>query len=116
MDHSSASESLGALRLRGAARGPTAGARLGEPEECGDGRRLRLVLEIVVQVIYLPLDAIRILDPELVLVRVAAIHAHLLAHGQPGRLDPRELRRDFGRRLDLDPEVIDWSGTRPSAP
>src|SRR5215510_574913 len=50
-----------------------------------------LVLEIVVEVIDLPVDTVGILDPELVLVGVAAIDAHLFAHGQPRGLDPREV-------------------------
>src|SRR5215475_4796250 len=40
------------------------------------------VLEVVVEVIDLPLDAVRILDPELVLIGVAAVDAHLFAYGQ----------------------------------
>src|SRR5215471_15684732 len=70
-----------------AARRPAARARLREREQFDhpfgatrshDG----LVLEIVVQVIHLPLHAVGIRDPELVLVGVAAIDAHLLAHRQ----------------------------------
>src|SRR5215831_13421520 len=40
------------------------------------------VLEVVVEVIDLPLDAVRILDPELVLIGVAAVDPHLFAYGQ----------------------------------
>jgi hypothetical protein len=57
-------------------------------------------------VIDLPLHAVRILDPELVLVGVAAVDAHLLAHGKPRRLDARELRDHLGGGLDLDPEMV----------
>src|SRR5688572_8719169 len=41
------------------------------------------VLDVVVEHVHFPLHAVRILHPELVLVGVAAIHAELLAHGQP---------------------------------
>src|SRR5262245_47532833 len=88
-------------RLRGAVRRRAAGVRPGEGKlrrHIGlAGRHLRLVLEVVVQVVHLPLDAVRILDPELVLVGMAAVHTHLLAHRQPGRLDASELRHHFGR-------------------
>src|SRR5262245_1151765 len=92
-------------RLRQGKRGPETGAAA--------RAHLGLVLEVVVQVVDLPLDAVGILHPELVLVRVAAVHAHLLAHGQPGRLDARELRHDLGRRLDLNAEMVHRPGAGP---
>src|SRR6266404_5307423 len=56
-----------------------------------------LVLEIVVEVVDLPLDAVGILHPELVLVGMAAVDAHFLDHRQASCLDPRQLRH---HRLD----------------
>src|SRR5215468_5227082 len=69
------------------------------------------VLEVVVEVVNLPLHAVRILDPELVLVGVAAVDPHLLGHRQSGGLDPGELGHHRCHRIDLDPDVID--GARP---
>ncbi len=57
--------------------------------------------------IHLPLDAIRILHPELVLVGVAAVDPHLFPHWESGGLDPGQLRRHGLDRVDLDPDVVD---------
>src|SRR5215471_9506638 len=65
------------------------------------------VLEVVVEVIDLPLDAIRILDPELVLIGVAAVDAHLFAYGQARCLDACEMLPDRAHRVDLDADMID---------
>src|SRR5499433_146216 len=53
-----------------------------------------LVLEIIVEVVHLPLHAVGVLDPELVLVGMAAVDAHLFAHGQACRLDAGEVVHD----------------------
>src|SRR5262249_25019937 len=111
--------SSGRRRLRRADRRRAARARLGEREPRRPLRANRghvgLVLEVVVEVVHLPLDAVRVLHPELVLVGVAAIPAHLLAHREPGRLDARELRPDLGSRLDLNAQVIHRARARTSA-
>src|SRR5205809_2344845 len=85
--------------------GRAAGAALGH-REIPEADRGRLVLEVVVQMVDLPLDPIRVLDPELVLVGVTAVHAHLLAHRQPPRLHAAQLRRHALRRVDLDADVV----------
>src|SRR4029453_586326 len=80
------SESLMAAPSRG-----TAGVALGqlEPLRClGAGD---LVLEIVVEVVDLPLDTVGILYPELVLVGVAAVDALFLTDGESRRLDAGEV-------------------------
>src|SRR5215467_1659485 len=64
------------------------------------------VLEIVVEVVHLPLHAVGILDPELVLIGVAAVDAHLFAHGQARRLDAGEMVHDRARCVDLNADVI----------
>src|SRR5215467_9493523 len=69
------------------------------------GYRL-LVLEIVVEVVHLPLHAVRILDPELVLIGVAAVDPHLFPHGQARRLDAGEMVHDRAHRVDLDADMI----------
>src|SRR5213078_1984157 len=51
-----------------------------------DDRHLAIGVDVVVEVVDLPLHAVRVLDPELVLVGVAAVDPHLLAHGQAGGL------------------------------
>src|SRR5262249_20999691 len=112
--------SVSLASLRAAARRGAAGARLGQGESrwqtgAAARRRVGLVLEIVVQVVHLPLDAVGILHPELVLVGVAAVHAHLLAHREPRGLDARELRHHVGRRLDLHPEMVHRPCARTSA-
>src|SRR5215813_9627415 len=65
------------------------------------------VLEVVVEVIDLPLHAVRILDPELVLVGVAAVDPHLFPHGQARRLDASEMLHDRAHSVDLDADMID---------
>src|SRR5216684_7561335 len=67
-----------------------AGGALGQRQPHAS-RRGHLALEVVVEVIDLPLHAVGIPDPELVLVRVAAVDAHLLPHRQSGRLDAGQL-------------------------
>src|ERR1700731_1753390 len=76
-----------ARRLRCPRSGRAAGVALGhrKAHALGLGRVL-VPLEVVVQVVDLPLHPVRIADPELVLVGVAAVDPHLLAHRQPGRL------------------------------
>src|SRR5258708_36138910 len=96
------SGSLIAALSRGAA-----GVALGQLEAL---RRLGagdLVLEIVVEVVDLPLDTVGILHPELVLVGVAAVDAHLLTDGEPRRLHAGEVGRHRVHRVHLDAHVID---------
>src|SRR5947208_5355619 len=50
-----------------------------------------LALQVVVQVVHLPLDAVGVSSPELVLVSVAAVDAHLLAHGYARRFHTLKL-------------------------
>src|SRR5262249_34849276 len=80
------SPSLMAASSRRAAGGAATVAALGqlEPQRLPGCRSF--VLEVVVEVIDLPLDAVRILDPELVLIVVAAVDSHLLADSQSRRL------------------------------
>src|SRR5258708_13436201 len=82
------SGSLMAALSRGAA-----GVALGQLEAL---RRLGagdLVLEIVVEVVDLPLDTVGILHPELVLVGVAAVDPHLLTAADPPPLPPPDVAR-----------------------
>src|SRR5207248_2423215 len=65
------------------------------------------LVDVVVQDVDFPVDAVRILDPELVLVGMTAVHGHLLAHRQPRRLHAGELAHDDLRRLHLDAHVVD---------
>ena len=51
--------------------------------------------------------AVGVLDPELVLIGVTAVHAELLAYGQPGRLHALHLPYHDGLRRHLDAHVID---------
>src|SRR2546425_8578024 len=64
---------------------PAAGLHDGESLRGRDrlhvGGAARALFDVVVQDVDFPVDAVWILDPELVLVGVAAVHAHLLAHG-----------------------------------
>src|SRR5215470_18353973 len=89
--------------------GAAAGGVFGERQARGDLRRRRrdVVLQVVVEMVDLPLDPVRILDPELVLVGVAAVHAHLLLHRQPGRLHSAQQLHHEGRRVHLYTDVID---------
>src|SRR5215467_12388483 len=64
------------------------------------------VLEIVVEVVHLPLHAVGILDPELVLIGMAAVDSHLLPHRQAGRLDAGEMIHDRAHRVDLNADMI----------
>ena len=57
--------------------------------------------------VHLPLHAVGILDPELVLIGVATVHAQLLAHGELRLLDAGEMSHDHRGGLDLDPQVVD---------
>jgi len=66
-----------------------------------------LALEVVVEVVHLPLDAVGIAHPELVLVGVAAVDAHLLPHREAGRLDAGQLRHHGLDGIDLHTDVID---------
>src|SRR5207247_7014833 len=83
-----------------------AGVALGQLQSLRLLRRREVVLQIVVEVVDLPLDAIGILYPELVLVGVAAIDAHFLADGQTGGLHAREVGRHRVHRVHLDAHVI----------
>src|SRR2546426_562175 len=78
-------------------------------------RGLRLVLQIVVEMIDLPLHAVGVRDPELVLVGVTAVDAHLLGDGEPGGLDARQLGHDGLHRLDLDADMVDGAAGGASA-
>jgi hypothetical protein len=68
---------------------------------------LLVALEVVVEVIHLPFDAVGIFHPELVLVGVAAVDPHLLQHGQSGDLDASQLRHHVVDGIDLDADVVD---------
>src|SRR5215475_5908028 len=100
------SPSLMAASSRRAARGAATVAALGqlEPQRLPGCRSF--VLEVVVEVIDLPLDAVRILDPELVLIGVAAVDSHLLADRQSGRLHAGEVFHHGRHRVDLDADVV----------
>src|SRR5882724_782607 len=65
-----------------------------------------LVLEIVVEVVDLPLDAVGILHPELVLVGMAAVDAHFFTDGEARRLDAGEVGRHRVHRVHLNAHVI----------
>src|SRR6185295_4217806 len=100
---------------------PSAGAaaarRLGhgQAEAHGANGGRYLVLEIVVEVIDLPLGPVRIHHPELVLVGMAAVDRHLLAYRQSGRLDPVELAHHVGGAVQLDTQMVHWPGAGPAA-
>src|SRR5438093_1154570 len=67
------------VALRCAAAGASAARARTDHRQARPRRHpLFLALEVVVEVVHLPLDAVRILHPELVLVGVAAVDAHLL--------------------------------------
>src|SRR5262244_4223935 len=92
------SASLMTASSRRAAGRPATLATLGQLESQGLLGHGGLVHEIVVEVVHLPLHAVGILDPELVLVGVAAVDAHLFAHGQACRLDAGEVVHDRAHR------------------
>src|SRR2546430_17623327 len=103
--------------------GPPSGAGCPQREpRCARPRGSRIprgtqtlpILEVVVQVIDLPLHAVWILDPELVLIRMAAVHPDLLAHRQPSGLDSGEVDRHGLGAVDLDADVVHRS--LPAAP
>src|SRR5215831_10897502 len=100
------SASLMTASSRRAAGRPATLATLGQLESQGLLGHGGLVLEIVVEVVHLPLHAVGILDPELVLVGVAAVDAHLFAHGQACRLDAGEVVHDRAHRVHLNADVI----------
>src|SRR5206468_8650989 len=96
------------VALRCAAAGASAARARTDPRQARPRRHpLFLALEVVVEVVHLPLDAVRILHPELVLVGVAAVDAHLLLHGKAGRLDAGQLRDHGLHGIDLDADVVD---------
>src|SRR2546422_2336511 len=82
---------------RGNRSGRAAGAALGQLEPFERLRQTALVLEVVVEVVDLPLHAARILHPELILVGVAAVDTHLLAHGYARRFHTLKLDRKSTR-------------------
>src|SRR5207302_5233029 len=49
------------------------------------------LVDVAIQDVDFPVDAVRLLDPELVLVGMTTVHAHLLAHRQARRPHPRNL-------------------------
>src|SRR3989441_7596454 len=69
-------------------------------------RHVGLALQVVVQGVHLPLDAVGVLNPELVLVRVAAVDAHLLAHWYACRFYAPKLNHHSVRRVHLDAHVV----------
>src|SRR5437763_7208547 len=92
-------------------RGRAAAAALHHREALG-GRQVldvgrRAVLDVVIENVDLPLNAVGVLHPELVLIGVTAVHAEFLADGQPGRLHALHLPDDGGPRRHLDAHVID---------
>src|SRR5215467_243221 len=91
---------------RAAGRAATVAAALGQLESQRLPGCRSFVLEVVVEVIDFPLDAVRILDPELVLIGVAAVDPHLLADRQSGRLHAGEVFHHGRHRVDLDADVV----------
>src|SRR5437879_10369783 len=69
-------------------------------------RHVGLALQVIVQVVHLPLDAVGVSNPELVLVSMAAVDAHLLAHGYARRFNALKLNHHSLRRVHLDAHVI----------
>src|SRR5437762_14118752 len=96
-----------ALRWRAAAAPLHYREALGDRLVLDIGRARRAVLDVVVEDVDLPLHAVGVLDPELVLIGVTAVHAELLAYGQPGRLHALHLPYHDGLRRHLDAHVID---------
>src|SRR3990172_4604633 len=62
--------------------------------------------QVVVQVIDLPFDAVRIPDPELVLIGVAAVDSHLLVDRNSSCLHAGEMRHHRLGRVHLDAQVM----------
>src|SRR5262245_19898962 len=62
-------------------------------------------LGVMVDDVDLPGVAVRVADPELVLVRVAAVRPHLLLDGQPRRLHATQVPLHLGAVAELNPEV-----------
>src|SRR3989441_1138983 len=65
-----------------------------------------LALQVIVEVVDLPFHAARILHPELILVGVAVVDTHLLAHGYACRFYAPKLNHHSVRRVHLDAHVI----------
>ena len=65
--------------------------------------------------VHLPLDAVRVFHPELVLVGVAAVDPQLFGHREPDVLDPRQLRHHRLDRVHLDAHVVDGAGADGAA-
>src|SRR2546427_13021616 len=65
-----------------------------------------LALQVVVEVVDLPLHAARILHPELILVGVAAVDTHLLTHWYACRFYAPKLNHHSVRRVHLDAHVV----------
>jgi hypothetical protein len=59
---------------------------------------LLVALEVVVEVIHLPFDAVGIFHPELVLVGVAAVDAHLITWTPTWSIVPRRRGRPSNAR------------------
>src|SRR6266481_1416063 len=95
------SGSLMAASSRGAA-----GVALGQLQSLRLLCPRALVLEIVVEVVDLPLDAVGILHPELVLVGMAAVDAHFFTDGEARRLDAGEVGRHRVHCVHLNAHVI----------
>src|SRR5215475_12660602 len=100
------SGSLMTTSSRGAAGGAATLAARGQLESDRLPGRGSILLEIVVEVVDLPVDAVGVLDPELVLVGVAAVDAHLFAHRQARGLDPGEMSHHRVHGVHLDPDVV----------
>src|SRR5262245_6343910 len=100
------SASLMAASSRRTAGWATAVAALGQLESLGLSGYRSLVLEVVVEVIDLPLHAVRILDPELVLVGVTAVDPHLLTDRQSGCFHAGEVCHHGRHSVDLDSDMV----------
>src|SRR5499433_3883331 len=100
------SASLMTASSRRAAGRPATLATLGQLESQGLLGHGGLVLEIVVEVVDLPLHAVGVLDPELVLIGVAAVDAHLFAHGQARRLHTSQMSHHRVHGVHLNADVV----------
>jgi len=96
--------------MRGRSRAGRAATARARADHCQARQPCRLnpvAFEVVVEVVHLPLDAVGIPHPELVLVGVAAVDPHFLRHGQAGGFDASQLRQHGLDGLDLNTDVVD---------
>src|SRR5581483_6517052 len=87
-------------------------ARLhGQERERSVGEELPGRLDVEVQVVHLPAEPVRVGDPELVGIGVAAGHSQLLVDVESSRLHAQQVFAHFLRRIQLNAEMLNLLGS-----